>query len=153
MSDKQCTEDRFPLCMELSCFQLRVWVRCMSWLWGVVGWGCNCPYGLIAAALPTKDTLKPTVVKPLENTLVVLFLRASAGWGRVGGRPGKRSRVPLSRKFHYPIDADLPSQLGLVLVCFHSSFTLFSSSCRDQLGLSGGRSNHCRRTKTSDFPI
>lgn len=50
-----------------------------------------------------------------SNTLVVLFLRPTGAWWWVGGRI-KGSRVPLSKKFHYPIDTDLPpSQRSLVL--------------------------------------
>lgn len=50
-----------------------------------------------------------------SNTLVVLFLWLAGGWRRVGDWI-KGSRVLLSKKFHYPIDTDLPpSQHGLVL--------------------------------------
>lgn len=53
--------------------------------------------------------------EPHQNTLVVLLLRPAGGWRWVGGRI-KGSRVLLSRKFHYPIDTDLPpSQRSLVL--------------------------------------
>lgn len=90
-----------------------VWVCYIIWRWGVY----RCLYGLYKAGVTTPDwpTLKPSIVEPHQNTLVVLFLRPAGGWRWVGGRI-KGSRVLLSRKFHYPIDPDLPpSQHCIVL--------------------------------------
>lgn len=90
----------------------------------------NWVYGLYTAGVRATDwpTLKPSIVKPHQNALVLLLRSIGGWWWWAGGGGARRSRDLLSRKFHYPIGSDLPpSQLGLVLPVFPLFFLHWKS--------------------------